>query len=126
MKLFISVILFFSFNNAYSWTFIARSEIGADFYVDLNSKERNGRLFTAYTLTNWDVPQMSGGMKVKSTIYKYEFDCVENRQRKRFGSVWSGNMGNGAELHTWYIEGEWEYSKPGSTRGAIIDFVCNH
>lgn len=98
--LFTLFAVFISNSTVAEWDYVGETETKeATVYVDYATIRKKGNMVKMWFMFDYKHEQGPQGFKFLSTRKQGEFDCDEELFRNLFGSVHSGNMGDGQILH---------------------------
>lgn len=117
------VVSTFSASVAAEWkkVLILMPDSTQDIYIDLDTVRRNGDVVKVWELR--DIKNREGD--TRSIRARREYDCVDERARTLFFSVYNAQMGTGEPSATDDRAGEWKSLHPGSDLSWVLSFVCS-
>lgn len=109
---------------AAEWVKVGNNETDV-FYADPATIIKSSSKVKMQTLHDFRIAVRAAGNVLLSTVMQEEYDCIANRSRVLFYSLYTKNMGKGREIHKDTEPHDWEPVRPGSVREALFRFACN-
>lgn len=106
------------------WTSVGSNESTA-IYVDPASIQRIGNMAMMWHLIDFKTAQKDMGEKYLSTKDRNEYDCKEEKLRRRAFSEHSKNMGKGEIVYSDSYTTKWKPVPPDSGVEILWRFACN-
>ncbi len=110
------------------WTDIGSSSAGeVDHYFDVSTIRKSGSTVKMWTLLDLKKARttLTNGKSYLSAMYRYEYDCNEEKSRRLSEYVYSGNMKNGDIVGEGeYNDGKWSSIPPESVGATEFKIAC--
>jgi hypothetical protein len=106
------------------WKAVGSNESTA-IYIDLATIKKTGNMALMWHLTDYKTPQKDMGDKYLSTKDQNEYDCKEEKLRRRASSEHSENMGKGRIVYSDSYTTRWKPVPPDSGIEILWRFACN-
>lgn len=105
------------------WRAVGSNENTA-IYIDPATIQRNGHMALMWHLTDFKTAQKDMGDKYLSTKDQNEYDCKEEKLRRRASSEHSENMGKGKIVYSDSYTTRWKPVPPDSGVEILWKFAC--
>jgi hypothetical protein len=123
-KLLTIFLLLFSINGYCQWKQVSESD-SSTVYIELSSVKRMGKSVRVWSLYNFINPLEFGKSGTYRSLKSYdEYDCVEDRSKNLAMLFYSGDMGEGVNIHTSDKVGDWRFHSPGSIGLSLLKSSC--
>jgi len=106
------------------WRAVGSNE-NTTIYIDTATIQRTGHMALMWHLTDFKIPQKDMGDKYLSTKDQNEYDCKEEKLRRRASSEHSENMGKGKIVYSDSYTTRWKPVPPDSGVEILWKFACN-
>lgn len=106
------------------WKAVGSNE-STTIYIDLSTIKKVGNMALMWHLTDYKTPQKDMGDKYLSEKNQNEYDCKEEKLRRRAFSEHSENMGKGRIVYSDSYTSRWKPVPPDSGIEILWKFACN-
>ena len=98
---------------------------GRTVYADPDTLRPKGDVVKMWSLNDYKTIQTGPSASYLSYKVQSEYDCAEERIRKRAATFFSGNMGRGDVVYVHSDEGKWQPVEPGSLGQSEWEVACD-
>jgi len=106
-----------------AWVEVGSNEI-TTIYVDQATIQRDGKLAKMWHLTDFKRVKKDIGEPYMSMKDQYEYDCKEEKMRRRASIQYSKNMGDGKKVYNDSYTTKWKPVPPDSGLEVLWKFAC--
>ena len=106
-----------------AWVEVGSNEI-TTIYVDPATIQREGNMAKMWHLIEFKNAKKDMGEAYKSTKDQNEYDCKEEKSRRRAFSEYAENMGGGKVVYSDTFTGKWKPVTPDSGIEVLWKFAC--
>lgn len=121
-KLILIFALLFSTSSFAEWTYVTKTAVGDNFYVDIERIRKNGEFVYFWSMVDSLKPTKYGDLSAK--IY-HQAECKLFRYKNLSVHFYKEPMGGGTS-DTITPPEEWVYPMPGSAEENLLINACNH